>query len=283
VQEQRVAACDLVAGLAEGVLGIRRQRLARKLGGRALAQRGRPDDRGQRIRHDLREERGVLARLGLPDAGDDQHLEILDPGQQVREPAQRGQVGPVQVVDHEQERLLGGDVGRQPVETVQHPQGDVCRRLRKVGGLEERDRELRRAGEHLGALLLGELNQVRLEQLPDESKREGPLELGAASAEHLHSGGLCAPSCLRDQRGLADPGRPLERQQTPGTADQRVDGRQLAVPFQENRPPAGRLRLDPTAAGLLSSTHVPFASQASVAQSTGGRARAVPGAGAAKG
>ena len=153
------------------------------------------------------------------------------------QPAQRGCVAPVQVVDHQQQGPAGGDVRRQPVEPVQHPQRRVRRQLRReLGGLEERNRELCRAGEQLCSLLLRELDEKRLEELSHDTEREGAFELGAARAEHLHSRGLPTQPRLQDQRGLADSGRALDRQQAAAAgsaADQRLDGRQLGVTLEQ--------------------------------------------------
>ncbi len=117
----------------------------------------------------------------------------------------------MQVVDDEQDGLLSGDVGDEPVEPVEHPQGDVRRLAGQPGRLEERGRQLGRAGERLCSLLFGQLDEVRLEQLADDAEGERALELGAPGAERPHPRRLPAAPRLGEQSRLADSGRPLDR------------------------------------------------------------------------
>jgi hypothetical protein len=118
-QQQRVAARLLLAGSAERILGIRRERLAYQPGRGVGTQGSGPDHGCERVGDDLANQRLVLARIRLSQANDQRHVEPLHPRQQVREPAQRRQIAPLQVIDCEQQRPAAGDVRRKPVETVQ--------------------------------------------------------------------------------------------------------------------------------------------------------------------
>jgi hypothetical protein len=219
----------MVAGGAEGVVGVRRQCFPYETGGGILAQRGRPNHGCERVRDDLPYQARVLSRLARSEADDDHEAQSLHPRQDVREPAQRGQVAPVQVVDGEQERAPRGDVRRQPVEAVQCRQRRFRVRLRsKPSGVEDRRGERGGSAEQLGSLLSGQPGNKRLEELSYDAIGECALELGAARAQHLHPRFLGSRSCLHDQRRLADPGRPLDRQKPVALkdgADHSVDGR----------------------------------------------------------
>ena len=255
MQQQRVAARDLVAGRAERVFCHCCEVRAQELRHRVRAQRRRPDDGGERISHDLGQKRGILTRLALPDARDDHELELFDPRHQVGEPAQRRQVAPVQVVDHEQEGLLGGDVHGQPVEPVKHPERNLRRRAGELTRLEQRARKLRGAREGICAFPLRELDHERLEQLSHDAERERAFELGAACAERLEPRGLAPPPRLGEQRRLADSGRSLDRQQASDATDERIDGRQLTIAFEQDGLPASKSRLGLYGASLLSRAH----------------------------
>jgi hypothetical protein len=127
-QQQGIAGCRLVAGGAKRIVGIRREPFAHEPRCRLGGQRRGPNDARERIDEDPRQEVRILSLLG-PQPDDDAHGEPLHPRQEVGEEAQRGQVGPVQVVEREQQRSVRGEVRRQPVEPVQSREGRVRRRF----------------------------------------------------------------------------------------------------------------------------------------------------------
>jgi hypothetical protein len=132
--------------LTEAVFGGCREPLAHELGSRRQAQGCRPKDGNDWVGDDLSEQCRVLARLRVAEAGDKSQLEPLQARQEVGEPTKRRRVAPVEVVDREQQRPVGGGVGREPIEAVHHRQGQVGRRLGdELGGIEEWSSELRRA------------------------------------------------------------------------------------------------------------------------------------------
>jgi len=237
-QEQRIAARRFLAGGAEGILSLGREALAQKPDNRRGAQRSRADACGERIGDDLPDQARIRSRFRRPEADDDQKAEPLHPRQQIGQPAQRGQIAPVQVVDRQQERPARGEVRRQPIQTMQRRQRRVPSRLdRDLGGLKERRRQRSRALEQLRSLVDQQRGDQRLEQLAHHPVRERALELGAARAEHLPSGLLSHRPRLRKQRGLADTGRTLDRQQ-PTTVADRVDQathrRKLGVALEQD-------------------------------------------------
>src|SRR5262249_28911605 len=91
-QEQRIAARDLVAGCAEGVVCVRRQRLAHEAGGCSGTERSGLDDRRLRVGDDLRQELRSLACLFWSKRDDQRDFEAVQPPQQVSAPAPRGAV-----------------------------------------------------------------------------------------------------------------------------------------------------------------------------------------------
>ena len=125
-EQERVAARGVVAGAREGVVDW--PVLPQQSPDAVEPERRRLDPRRRRVLADLRE------RTLLRGAGSDQQRdrERLHPPGDVREEAQRGLVGPVRVVDHEQHRCLLGKVGDQPVEAVENPDRGRLERLRDV-------------------------------------------------------------------------------------------------------------------------------------------------------
>jgi hypothetical protein len=67
--------------------------------------------------------------------------------------------------------------------------------------------------------------EQRLEELPHYPVRERALELGAAPRQHLHPGLLSHRLRRRHQGGLADAGRPLDREQPPAAGGGRDQAR----------------------------------------------------------
>jgi hypothetical protein len=78
--------------------------------------------------------------------------------------------------------------------------------------------------------------EQRLEELPHYPVRERAFELGPARTEHLQPGLLSQPPHPRKQRGLANTGRALDREQ-PTTVGDRVDQathrRKLGITLQQ--------------------------------------------------
>ena len=200
----------------------------------------RAHDRPERLRLELREDRGVRAGLPLAGGGRHDHRQALEPAGQVGQEAQRGRVAPVEVVDGHQHRRPFRKVGGQPEQPVKCRERDVLRGGRRVGAVGERDErrgEGGRAAQQRGALVRGRLGQPGLEQLADHAVREVALELAPAGAQDLESEALGALARLPEQACLADARRPLEQQQgpvaVPRPRQQPVHQLQLGIPLQQ--------------------------------------------------
>ena len=187
---------------------------------RSGAEPARLEHLDRRVVGEVVEHRLPLPRLGRAGGGDEADREAVEPLREVGEPAQRGQVGPVDVVDEHQQRPLGGEVGRQPVEPVQRRAGVLL----AAHAAQHRPRQRRRAAEVLVA-------HDRLEQLPHDREREIALELRPARAQHQPA--VRQLPRRAEQPRLPDPRRPFDQQPTPAAAEHPPHGRDLAVPFLE--------------------------------------------------
>ena len=128
--EERISAGRRFEGGAEGLVRLQTVQLAREHGDRGAPKRLGANRGDLRIGDELSDECGIVAlSLGRPGSGGDEERHSLEPSRQVEEPAQGGRVGPVQVVDREQRRLLKGNVGGEPVEAVEDREGALCGRV----------------------------------------------------------------------------------------------------------------------------------------------------------
>ena len=125
--EQRVAAGGPVAGLAERAVGLGAEPAGDEL--RRRPPRDSGPGRTWAVAGSLAISASSAASVGgspVRTRRGDEHRLALEPPHQVGEEAQRRAVAPVQVVDLEQQRALGGEVERQPVEAVQGGEGGVA-------------------------------------------------------------------------------------------------------------------------------------------------------------
>ena len=219
---QRVAAAELEAAFAQLVGRV--DAAAEQLGDRGWAQRRELMHLGVRERH-------VLAA-----ADDHQDAVVGQAALEVVHEAQRRLVGPVRVVDHEEQRAPLGDADRQPVEAVQDPEAHVGRRgARADRRLEQRASGRGRSVEQLAAVL--DRVQPRLEQRAGDAPAERALELvpgGAQDDEAVVGGGR---GDARRERGLTEAGRRLEHDRRSvargGAREPIADRFQLALAFQQ--------------------------------------------------
>ena len=110
VQQERVAAGDGVAGMGERGVRLRQPRAHQRLGGGG-SERARADRRLGR-RQQLGEQLRLRHRLARAHRAQHAERQLVEPAGELAEPAQRGRVGPVDVVGHEQQRRLLGEVAR---------------------------------------------------------------------------------------------------------------------------------------------------------------------------
>ena len=186
---------------------------------------------------DLRDQRGIRARVGAAERGAHQRGHVLEPAREVGEEAQRRPVAPVQVVHRQQHRPVRGHVRGQPVEAVERREGGVGDHPvgARVRGLEDRPRGRGGAGQPaLASLPVGER---RLEELPHDPERELALELAATRGEHPHVVLLRRPPKLREQPALTDARRTLHQREPAaparGVLEHGTERLELAVSFQK--------------------------------------------------
>ena len=162
--------------------------------------------------------------------------------QQVGDQLERGVVRPVDVVEHEQERVAH----RHPLEQGTHRAVGVEALVLEPAG---RGRRRRRqdAGELGDALAdqrlelsLAERGDVVVERVDPDRERQLALELGAAAHEHRVAARGGALGQLAEQPGLADPRLAVDHQ--PGCAaaaeavERGLDRRELVAASDESRP-----------------------------------------------
>ena len=143
-----------------------------------------------------------------------------DPAAQlVREESEqlaRGTVGPVEVLDHEHQRLLGGDRVEELAARLEQAADAGRSRLRCLvvrGESGDQTGQLRpgRPGPSAYGVRAAARDQVA-EELGDRGVGEDLLaERYAPADEHLAAGGLHGVAELLDGAALADPGRPLDQ------------------------------------------------------------------------
>ena len=165
-QQERVAA----GGLERGVHDCRRaasRAAASRSSGRGRMTRG---GGAQLVQQVVRGARLVRAR-----GRDQRHAQAVDPAGEVLEEAQRGDVGPVQVVGEQHDGHGVGEVRGQPVEAVQHREAGV---LGGAGGGIEDDAGVGRGARH-------QLRRGRpVEQLVHEPEPEPAVQLARPRVQH---------------------------------------------------------------------------------------------------
>ena len=205
-QQQRVAARGVVAGVAEGRLGGLAQLRAHERADRRRPERARAQRQRRRVVRDLGEQRGVRPGLAAAQRRGDEQRGAVEPAGEVGEEAQGGAVAPVQVVDGEQERALGGEVEREPVEAVQDGELGALLPVGLRSAGEHGRRGRRGAGEHG----VGAGGHRRLEELAHDAPGELALELAGARGQHAQLVARAGAE-VGQQAGLADPRGALDQ------------------------------------------------------------------------
>ena len=154
-EEQRVAAGRLVARVRELDVDVARKRLANQRRAACSVKRLRADHDRAGIRDDLGDERLLVGLRGRARPDDEEDRHAFEPARGVAQPAERGGVAPVQVVDGEQQRLARREVSGEPEEAVQRREGVVRKGVRVAQPplVEERRGERGGACEQLLSLL----------------------------------------------------------------------------------------------------------------------------------
>ena len=130
--EQRVAARRGQACLDERGLRSLPEPVADQAGDAARAQRAGADELRRRLA-DRAEQVVVDIGFAGADRCQHEHGEILDAAREIGQQPQRRTVGPLQVVDGEQQRALRGEVEDRPEEAVQRGEATVHRKSGRVG------------------------------------------------------------------------------------------------------------------------------------------------------
>ena len=174
VEQQRVARRRRLTGGGKRVVQIATEPLDDEPRGRPSTERARPHRHAQRITPDLIQGRGI-GPLGGPQRPHQEHGQPLQPPHQVGQKAQRGRVGPVQVIDSDRQRALAGSIDGQPIQSVQRRERHVVRDVRGPGNRERK--HLSHRGRRPGEQRLPRPYHHRLEQLANDPERELALEL----------------------------------------------------------------------------------------------------------
>jgi hypothetical protein len=177
-------------------------------GGRVRAERPEPEP-GHACAGPQFVQQRRLVRPGA-DGQEQRDRQPVQAGGQMREPAQRRSVGPVQVVHREHQRLPGREVRGQPVQAVRGGVGDVVLDRAGLGPVEHPGGQPGRPVQQAVLAARG-VKQHRVEQLADDAVGEALFQCEPAGGQHAQA---VAPAAGRpEQRGLADPGRPLHQDQ----------------------------------------------------------------------
>ena len=237
------AAAGLVKRGTEPIVGIREEGGAQPARGALGAERldGAAPRRG--MRQHLVEDVAAGAGHGGATGDEQRHRHRLEAPDEIEDEAQGGRVGHVQVVDHEHERLIGGEVCREPVEAVHERAGGFAVTGGRAG-FEERQRSRRRTRHQQLALAGARGREAGLEELERHAQLQLALVLASRRREQPQSAVRRGPSRRRQQRGLPAPVAPHESH---GRAAPRRESVERAL--QQGREPArartGRRRRRP--------------------------------------
>ena len=134
----------------------------------------------------------------------------------VGQPAQRGLIRPVRVIDGQQQRPARGQIERQPVEAVHNGERPVGRAAlgRTRRGAAGGPPPAGPASSDL-ALVSRRVREAPLEKLQDDAERETPPPAPTRERAGPVAARLGPPARRLDQRRLADPRRTLDHEQPP--------------------------------------------------------------------
>ncbi len=208
LEVERVAAAVEVDGRDRCGLEI-----AQQLAGLRLAELAERDAADRRHRERGRQAGGRLAR---PEREREQHRHARTAPQQRRDQLDRCGVAPVQVVQHEHERTVGGQQGQQHADRPMAAVALIGHRLPTPGaGRTQRGKDLAELEDDVqrpqGLQVERLRRDVRIERVRPDAEREIALELRRHAVEHQAPLLLRAVAELREQARLADAGLTLDR------------------------------------------------------------------------
>ena len=259
-QVQRITAASRIDGRAQLIAHLAAGRCAHRGTHGLFAQQRRAQNRRRRGAHG--QQRSTHhCRVALTQGHQNPRRQSLQPRRQVSQPAQRGLISPMRVIDGDQERPAGGQVYYQPVQAVQHRKPTVTsRRHGELAGQQRPDRG-RRPGQQRLTLTLPRSRHAPLEQLAHHPERETRLQLRSPRPHDLVAKLIRPRARHLNQRRLANTGPALEHQHPAAVLQQHLDRRQLTLalpqpphqasvplpPCSVHRRPAGKGR--PCASG----------------------------------
>ena len=202
------------------------------------AEGGGTNNKDSRVSDDRRQQAVVDAgsRSGWSCRGHQQDRKALEATGQVHDETQRRRVGPVEIVDGQQDRSPFREVGGEPIEAVEHGKGVLVDTDQLRLGAESR------TGQHGGAAKQFALHpepaaEHPIEQLTDHAPAVALLELSSPGLEHRHVGSRRSSACKAEQARLANAGRTLDDQRPASARRSRfecgVDLVQLCLTIQE--------------------------------------------------
>ena len=129
----------------------------------------------------------------------------------MKEEPQRRFVGPLRVVDRQEQRGAFGEVHHQPVQPVQGGERDVTGFLGRCNLGEHRFGEPRRTRQQPIAFRAVSTDQRAFEQLANDPEAKPPLELSAAGGQHGHPARTGTMAHRLEQHRLPNACRPLDQ------------------------------------------------------------------------
>jgi hypothetical protein len=238
-QQEGIAARRGVARPAELVVRVGREERADELRGRRRCEWREEHNVSAGVAGEARDEVAVGPGLRGSVGHEQQDRQLTETAGKVVQEAQRRGVGPVCVVDGQQQRSALGQIRRQPVEPMRRGKGALRRRCRDArrtqhprgqpgGPVEQRRPNLGRCPA-----------QRRLEQLSHDAVGEIALEIISPRAQRLHPGVERESPHRTEERGLADAGWPFEHDHLAGSRASPLDrgGRafELRLAFEQDR------------------------------------------------
>jgi hypothetical protein len=232
VNEERRSGCGASASSGKRSVRPAVQHRGYELCHPRLAERLQLDASEPWLGEEMRQPRVGSGRLVRAGAREHEHAQPLDPSHQIGREPKRSGVGPMDVVDPDNERRGIRQV-RDKLEQAVHHRLTARSGVASLTAREHRGAQRGGAGQHALALTRCGRRDQPLEQLPHDPERQLLLQLAAAGREDRGATGARALQRHRQQRRLPDPS---------GTGDQ--DRLPLAALRPSGRPvEIGKLRL----------------------------------------
>jgi hypothetical protein len=216
-EQERVATRGAMAGFHEVLVGAAAEGVTQQLLDGALTEWTRPDHLEVGVLADLDSNR-VRTRLSGTGGKHEKESYSVEARREEGEKSQRRPICPMEVIDDQQHGAALGEVGGEPVETVEVPVFGVGRGSRRPGRRKNGHPQFGCPADDLRPCLIVESGEHRLEQLANWTEGEFTLELGGAGASDLKSFKQRPLTDRLKQPSLADAGRSLDQDRSPRPA-----------------------------------------------------------------